>query len=199
MPLRLLIKKIDDDGRLSLVPQFLDTAWEIEVVNTDDLDAFGRALSHADAMVSMSWKWDLPSASHLKLLQLPGAGTDEIDFSRVPAGTAVCNYFTSTEISIPVRARACWKTIAVAWIRASGKGTDQVPTCADHSRGCSADRGHYRYGRIGREVARPALQDKIIACTRTPRREDEFADRVDGAERFDNLLSEADFVVVTSH
>ena len=46
MPLRLLIKKIDDDGRLSLVPKFLDTAWEIEVVNTDDLDAFGRALSH---------------------------------------------------------------------------------------------------------------------------------------------------------
>ena len=55
--MRLLIKKIDDDGRLGLVPQFLDTDWDIEVVDTDDLAAFDRALAHADAMVSMDRLW----------------------------------------------------------------------------------------------------------------------------------------------
>ena len=86
--LRLLIKKIDNDGRLSLLPQFLDTPWEIEVVDSEDLAALEHALARADAMVSMSWKWELRSANRLKLLQLPGAGTDEIDFARVPPRTA---------------------------------------------------------------------------------------------------------------
>ncbi len=204
MPLKLLIKKIDDDGRLSLVPQFLDTAWEIEVVNTDDLDAFDRALSHADAMVSMSWKWDLPSASHLKLLQLPGAGTNEIDFSRVPPGTAVCNCYEH-EIGIAEYVLGAMLEWTIGLRRMDprfrqGDWTGSYLCGPFHGELFGKTVGIVGYGRIGHEVARRAKSFgmKIIACTRTPRQEDEFADRVDGMERFDNLLSEADFVVVTS-
>ena len=57
--MRLLIKTVDNDGRLSLVSRFLDTPWEFEVVDVDDLDAFERALERADAMVSMNWRWDV--------------------------------------------------------------------------------------------------------------------------------------------
>jgi len=39
---------------------------------------------------------------------------------------------------------------------------------------------------------------RITACTRTPRTNDEFADRVDSMERFDDLLAAADFIAVTS-
>ena len=205
MPLKLLIKKIDDDGRLSLVPQFLDTAWEIEVVNTDDLDAFDRALSHADAMVSMSWKWDLPSACTPQTAAAARCRHRRDRF--LPRTTRAPRYAiaTSTRSASPNTCSApCWSgpSGCVTWIRASGKGTGPGPTCADRcTASCSArPLGIVGYGRIGHEVARRAKSFgmKIIACTRTPRQEDEFADRVDGMERFDNLLSEADFVVVTS-
>ena len=91
--MRLLIKNIDNDGRLRFVAQFLDTPWEIEVVDPADLGGLERALSHADAMVSMNWEWDLPEAAHLQLLHLPGAGIDAIDFAKVPANVTVCNCF----------------------------------------------------------------------------------------------------------
>jgi len=84
---------VDNDGRLSLVSHFLETPWEFEVVDVDDLDAFERALERADAMVSMNWRWDVPATAMLKLLQLPGAGTDDIDFSRLPSSITVCNCF----------------------------------------------------------------------------------------------------------
>lgn len=202
--MRLLIKKIDDDGRLSLVPQFLETSWEVEVVDTGDLDAFGRAMSRADALVSMSWKWDLASASHLKLLQLPGAGTDEIDFSRVPPGTAVCNCYEH-EIGIAeyvLGAMLEW-TIGLRRMDPQFREGDWAGSylCGPlHGELFGKTLGIVGYGRIGREVARRAkpFGMRIIACTRTPRREDEFADRVDGMERFGQLLAEADFIAVTS-
>jgi hypothetical protein len=99
---RLLIKTVDNDGRLSLVSHFLETPWEFEVVDVEDLDAFERALERADAMVSMNWRWDVPATARLKLLQLPGAGTDDIDFSRLPSGITICNCFEH-EIGIRVR------------------------------------------------------------------------------------------------
>lgn len=200
--MRLLIKKIDDDGRLSLVPKFLDTAWNIEVVDTDDLGAFERALHHADAMVSMDWKWDLPAASHLKLIQLPGAGTDEIDFARVPARTTVCNCFEH-EIGIAeyvLGALLEW-TLGLRRMEAQfrqGSWAGSYLCGPRHGELYGKTLGVVGYGRIGREVARraQAFGMRVIACTRTPR-PDEYADRVDGMQGFDELLRDSDFIVVT--
>jgi phosphoglycerate dehydrogenase-like enzyme len=201
--LRLLIKKIDDDGRLSLVPQFLDTAWDIQVVDTDDLAAFDHALAHADAMISMSWKWDLPSASHLKLLQLPGAGIDEIDFARVPPGTAICNCY-GHEIGIAeyvLGAMLEW-TVAVRSMDLrfrQGSWAGSYLCGPRHGELFGKTLGIVGYGRIGREIARRAkpFGMRILACTRSPRLNPEFADRIDGMERFRELLAEADFIAVT--
>jgi phosphoglycerate dehydrogenase-like enzyme len=201
--LRLLIKKIDDDGRLSLIREFLDTAWEIEVVDTDDLTAFDRALAHADAMVSMSWKWSLPSASRLKLLQLPGAGTDEIDFDRVPPATAICNCY-GHEIGIAeyvLGAMLEW-TIGIRRLDQQfrqGSWAGSYLCGPRHGELYGKTLGIVGYGRIGREVARRAkpFGMRVIACTRTPRPDSGFADRVEGMERFGELLAEADFIAVT--
>ncbi len=201
--MRLLVKKIDDDGRLGLVRQFLDTAWDIEVVDTDDLAAFERALAHADAMVSMSWKWDPPSASRLKLLQLPGAGTDEIDFSRVPSGTAICNCYEH-EIGIAEYVLAAMLEWTIGLRRMEprfrqGNWAGSYLCGPRHGELFGKTLGIIGFGHIGREVARRAkpFGMRVIACTRTPRREDELADRVDGMERFGDLVAEADFIAVT--
>ena len=115
----------------------------------------------ADAMVSMSWKWELRSASHLKLLQLPGAGTDEIDFSRVPPGTAVCNCFEH-EIGIAeyvLGAMLEW-TIGLRRMDAQfrqGSWAGSYSVRAASTASCSARRwASSAIGRIGREVARRA-------------------------------------------
>ncbi len=203
LALRLLIKSIDDDGRLSLVPQFLDTAWEIEVVDTDDLAAFERALAHADAMVSMSWKWSLPSASRLRLLQLPGAGTDEIDFGCVPPATVICNCYEH-EIGIAEYVLGAMLEWTIGTRRLDqqlrrGSWAGSYLCGPRHGELFGKTLGIVGYGHIGREVARRAkpFGMRVIACTRTPRPDTEFADRVDGMERFGDLLAEADFIAVT--
>jgi phosphoglycerate dehydrogenase-like enzyme len=201
--LRLLIKKIDDDGRLGLVPRFLDTEWDIEVVDTDDLAGFGRALARADAMVSMNWKWDLPSAAHLELLQLPGAGIDDIDFSKVAPATAVCNCFEH-EIGIAeyvLGAMLEW-TIGIRRMDAPlrrGDWTGSYLCGPRHGELYGKTLGIVGYGRIGREVAprAKAFGMRVIACTRTPAPDPGNADRVDSMEGFADLLAESDFIAVT--
>jgi phosphoglycerate dehydrogenase-like enzyme len=202
--MRLLIKRIDNDGRLSLVPQFLDTNWDIEVVDTDDLAALDRALAHADAMVSMSWTWDLPQASRLKLLQLPGAGTDEIDFARVPPGTAICNCYEH-EIGIAEYVLGAMLEWTVATRRMDrqfrqGSWAGSYLCGPTHGELFGRTLGIVGYGRIGREVAQRAkpFGMRVVACTRSLRPDAAFADRVDGMERFGDLLAEADFIAVTA-
>jgi phosphoglycerate dehydrogenase-like enzyme len=201
--LLLLIKKIDDDGRLSLVPQFLDTAWDIEVVDTDDLAAFDRALARADAMVSMSWQWTMPSASHLRLLQLPGAGTDEIDFDRLPPTTAICNCYEH-EIGIAEYVLGALLEWTIGTRRLDrefrhGSWAGSYLCGPRHGELYGKTIGIIGYGRIGREVARraAAFGMRVIACTRTPRQDEGIAERVDGMEGFGRLLAESDFVIVT--
>ena len=81
--MKLLIKNIDNDGRLALIPNFVETQWTFEIADQNDGDEFARRLADADALVSMSWTKNMPPAPKLRLLQLPGAGTDEIAFDLV--------------------------------------------------------------------------------------------------------------------
>jgi phosphoglycerate dehydrogenase-like enzyme len=201
--LKLLIKKIDADGRLSLVPSFLETAWDIEVVDSDDLAAFERALRGADAMVSMSWKGKVPPAPDLKLLQLPGAGTDDVDFTLLAPATAVCNCFEH-EIGIAEYALAAmleW-TIGMRRMDAGMRRGDWTGSylCGPlHGELHGKTLGILGYGRIGREVARRALAFgmEVRACSRTPK-VDDLIGRVDGVEALHGMLQGADFLVVAA-
>jgi phosphoglycerate dehydrogenase-like enzyme len=200
---RLLIKHIDDDGRLRFIPQFLDTPWEIEVVDPEDRASFERALSRADAMVSMNWSWDAPAASRLKLLQLPGAGIDAIDFAKVPAGVSVCNCFEH-EIGIAeyvLGAMLEW-TIDIRGMDRRLRQADWTGSylCGPvHGELFGKTLGIVGFGRIGREVARraQAFGMRVLVCTRTPR-SDALAERIDGMEALHPMLGESDFVVVTA-
>jgi phosphoglycerate dehydrogenase-like enzyme len=92
-PAILLIKKTDDDSRFARVPELLTTRRTIEAADSQDHDGFPRGALGVDAIVSMNWPSDMPPATRPKLLQLPGAGIDEIALDAVPEQATVCNVF----------------------------------------------------------------------------------------------------------
>jgi phosphoglycerate dehydrogenase-like enzyme len=199
---RLLIKTADADGRLSLLPRFLDTPWDVEVVDVNDGTAFERALEGADAMVSMNWQWHVPQTAVLRLLQLPGAGLDEVDFSRLPPRIAVCNCFEH-EIGIAEYVLGAMLDWSIGFRRLDaqlrrGRWEGSYLLGPRHRELYGKTVGILGYGHIGREVARRAraFGMKIICCTRTPAR-DELAHEVLGMDQLRALLSRADFIVVS--
>ncbi len=200
---RLLIKKIDNDGRLSLIPQLLTTPWDIEVVDTEDTAAFAQALQRCDAMVSMNWNWDLPAGSALRLLLLPGAGIDEIDFSRLGPELTVCNCFEH-EIGIAeyvLGALLEWTLRLRDMDRAlrSDRWTGSYLCGPRHGELHGKHLGILGYGRIGKEVARRAraFGMHVSACTRTPGPGDGLAHEVHGLAFWPQLLAQSDFLIIT--
>ncbi|MEQ1881018.1 MAG: 2-hydroxyacid dehydrogenase [Burkholderiales bacterium] len=200
--LTLLIKKPDNDGRLELIPDYLQTSWAIEVADPDDPDDMAQKLLGADAMISMSWKKGMPPAPRLRLFQLPGAGTDDIAFEEMPAYTNVCNVFEH-EIGISeyvISAMLQW-VIGIPKMDAALRRDEwwgSHLTGPRHGELHAQTLGIVGYGRIGQEVARRAraFGMNIIACSRTPRGADEFVASVAPMEQLPGLLGNADFVLL---
>lgn len=202
--MKLIIKKIDDDGRLSLVPGLLDTPWDIEVVDGDDREAFARTLESADALVAMSWRGEQPCAPRLRLLHLPGAGTDDIDFERVPAGATVCNCF-GHEIGIAEYAFAAmleWtvKLRAMDAALRAGDWTGSYLCGPRHGELHGKTLGIVGYGHIAREAARraDAFGMRLMACSRNIREDEPSIGRVEGMHALPRLLAVSDFILIAA-
>ena len=200
--MKLLIKKVDNDGRLKLIPEFVTTQWDIEVVDSSDRPALAAALRSADAMISMDWAANMPPAPRLKLLQLPGAGTDSVEFSALPTQASVCNVFEH-EIGIAEYVMAAMLQWAVgipemdaALRRADWHGSH---LCGPHHRELMGQTlGIVGYGRIGRETAKraKAFGMHVISCSRTPRGDDGVVQCVMPLSELESLLARADFVLL---
>lgn len=200
--MKLLIKQRDVQGPLhQCVRAKLPTGWQIEVVDADNTQTFARALQDADAIISMDWR-AAPPAPHLKLLHLPGAGWDAIDFDAVPPTASVCNAY-GHEVSIAeyVMATILEMTIGVRKLDAGLRRNDwtgwwRVGPLHGYVHGKTV--GIVGYGRIGREVARRAraFGMNVIAVSRTARGADEFVERVDDMGGFDVLMHTSDFIVI---
>jgi phosphoglycerate dehydrogenase-like enzyme len=161
-----------------------------------------RKLEDADAHVSMNWPAHMPPAPRLRLLQLPGAGTDDIAFEAVPPQAAVCNVYEH-EIGIAeyiFSAMLQWAVgiprMDAALRRGQWYGSHLSGPRHDELYGKTV--GIIGYGRIGREVARRAraFSMKLLACSRTPRGADEFVESVGGMNHLPELLRASDFVVL---
>ena len=202
--MKLIIKKIDDDGRLSLVPGLLDTTWQIEVVDSSETAAFARALEDADALVSMNWRGDEPRAPKLRLLQLPGAGTDDIDFDRVPPTASVCNcHGHEVGIAEYVFAAMLEWAVKLRAMDASLRANDWTGSylCGPrHAELHGRTLGLVGYGRIAREVARraEAFGMQVLACSRRARQDEPCVGRVEGMDRLPQMLARSDYVVITA-
>jgi phosphoglycerate dehydrogenase-like enzyme len=199
---KLVLQTIDNDGRLKLVPEFLTTPWRICVVDSSDDAAFAHALQDADALVSMAWTASYPAAPKLKLLQLPGAGTDAIAFEHVPNTAAVCNAFEH-EIGISeyvVGAMLEWvigfRTLDARFRQ--GDWTGSYVCGPIHRELFGKTLGIVGYGHIGREVAKraKAFGMRILACGREARAGDEYCEYVSEETKLNELLGASDFVLI---
>jgi phosphoglycerate dehydrogenase-like enzyme len=200
--LKLLIKNVDNDGRLALIPDFVETSWTIDVANSDDRKDLERKLADADAMISMNWPKEMPPAPKLKLLQLPGAGTDDIAFDAVPAQAAVCNVFEH-EIGIAeyvLSVMLQW-VIGVPRMDAAlrrGEWFGSHLSGPRHGELYGQTLGIVGYGRIGREVAKraSAFGMQVLACSRTQGIGDGLVEHVEPMGQLDDLLAKSDFVLL---
>ncbi len=200
--MKLVIQTIDDDGRLKLVPEFLNTPWRIEAADSGDELAFTRALRDADAVVSMAWPASFPQAPQLKLLQLPGAGTDAISFDHVPRTAAVCNAFEH-EIGISeyvIGAMLEWM-IGFRKLDAQlrkGDWTGSYLCGPRHGELFGKTLGIIGYGHIGREAAKraKAFGMRILACGRQARAGDEHCEFVQAEDKLVEVMSASDFVLI---
>ena len=200
--MKLLIKNVDNDGRLALIPEFLETKWTVDVANHEDRSELQRKLADADAMISMNWTRNMPLAPKLKLLHLPGAGTDDIAFETVPAQAAVCNVFEH-EIGIAeyVLSAMLQSVIGIPRIDAAlrrGEWYGSHLSGPRHGELFGQTLGIVGYGHIGREVAARAraFGMNILACSRTPRGGDGLVECVEPMEKLDELLAKSDFVLL---
>ena len=200
--MKLLIKNADNDGRLALIPEFIQTKWTVEVANPEDRKELEYKLGDADAMISMNWGRNMPSAPKLKLLHLPGAGTDDIAFDAVPAQASVCNVFEH-EIGIAEYALSAmlqWvigiPRMDAALRRGEWYGSHLAGPRHGELHGQTV--GIVGYGRIGREVATRAraFGMNVLACSRTRRAGDGLVDHVEPMEKLDALLARSDFVLL---
>lgn len=201
--MRLIIKGKKSEGRREAIERWLETDWTIDVWDPADASPdLARSLAEADAMIAMRFTADTPAMPRLRLLQLPGAGFDQIDFDAVPPGCAVCNVF---EHEIGIAEYVCvamleWATGFArmdANLRRGDWGDSLFVDGPVHGELFGRTVGIVGYGHIGREVARRAraFGMRVIAATRTPR-DDDLVDEMMGLDRLGDLLGAADFVVL---
>jgi len=162
-----------------------------------------QALADADACVSMSWDGARPPAPRLRLLQLPGAGLDLVDWAAVPAQAAVCNVFEH-EIGMAeyVLLAMLEREVGMARMHANvarGDWRDSLYGGGGlHGELFGRTVGIVGHGRIGRAVAAraKAFGVRVLAATRTPGKADANVDRMVGMDRLAEVLGEADYLVL---
>lgn len=199
--MRLLVKSADNDSRLAPLRKLLTTPWDIVVADPSDTPAFSAALQTADAMVSMNWSSAMPPAPRLRLLQLPGAGTDAISFDALPPVTTVCNAYEH-EIGIAeyVMAAILGRLIDIPRMDRElrqGRWWGSHLCGPRHGDVFGSTLAIVGYGRIGREVAKraAAFGMRVIAASRTARGPDAWCEGVADMSRLADVVAQADFVL----
>ena len=91
--MKLLIRGPLELARVDFVKARLTTPWTVRVVQPDEPNGtFSQELMDADAVVSMFWPGE-GLAPKLRLLQLPGAGLDQVNFDALPPDCQICNVY----------------------------------------------------------------------------------------------------------
>jgi len=156
-----------------------------------------------DVLVSLRFARHKSPSPRFKLLHIPGAGLDGIDFASLPDCATVCNVFEH-EIPIAeyVMTAMLEHEIGYANMVAEFKGNrwpDLYRARMPHGELSTKTLGIIGYGRIGREVAKRAnaFGMRVLAANRSP----VSADRHLSADtlplsKLDNLLSASDYVLI---
>jgi phosphoglycerate dehydrogenase-like enzyme len=176
------------------------TEWSF--ANVDGASA-AAALAEADAAISIAWNRDSPPAPRLRLVHVPGAGTDLVDAAALPPGVRLCNCF---EHEPAVAEYALLGMLEFAQRLHRADRDMRRGNWSRSSRFGGAPGGEIfgrtvaivGLGRIGRAVAARAraFGMRVIAANRTLRAGEKDVDAVFGLDRLADALAQADFVVL---
>ncbi|MDP7164350.1 MAG: 2-hydroxyacid dehydrogenase [Alphaproteobacteria bacterium] len=199
----LLYGPIAQRGRELLHDHFGD---RIEITGTLAGDPAEQQAAHfaaAEVIVSVRFDAAEPPAPRARLIQLPNSGLDSVDMAAVPEGCAVCNSFEHEIgiseyvmsailqgiVELPARDA---KFRAGDWSDSPRLMGPFRPELAGRTIVCVG------YGNIGRAVAQRAraFRMTVHAVTRRPRDFDPAPDRLGAIDELDEMLPEADYVLV---
>jgi phosphoglycerate dehydrogenase-like enzyme len=161
---------------------------------------YDASIEADDVVVSLNFKRERGSRLRFRLLHLPGAGLDGIDFPSLPDTCSVCNVFEH-EIPIaeyvlmamlqweirPERMRFSEETWSQAYL-------SRVP----HGELFGQTIGIIGFGRIGRAVAERAraFGMRVVACSHSAGPAAHLADEFVTGPELRRLLTQADYVVI---
>jgi phosphoglycerate dehydrogenase-like enzyme len=165
-------------------------------------EAFASLLDRAEVAISLRFERSFPPAPRLRLLHVPGSGTDAIDFGALPPACVVCNVY---EHEVPIAeyvllAMLEWviryAEMNIAFRSDSWSKAYRSRTPHDELAGKTL--GLVGYGRIGRAIARRAVafDMRILAFSRTEREADDLVAAFFGRDRMGSFLKACDFLVI---
>ena len=170
-----------------------------ENVAADDLSA---QMKDADVIIALKYS-AMPPAPNLRLLQLPGAGLDQIDFANVPAQATICNAYghdiAGGEYVVMSMLAWCHEFIAAHESMKAGSWHMSGRTGAPlHEELFGKTVGILGLGPIGLAAAQraKAFGTTVLGCNRTVRERPEFIDEIFSLERLHEFLRRCDFVTV---
>ena len=71
--------------------EFITADVRTEILDNNEPAQAAAALADADIVLTGAWRSGFSAAPKLRLLQVPLAGTDGIDFSSLPRGVTLCS------------------------------------------------------------------------------------------------------------
>ena len=137
-----------------------------------------------------------------RLLQVPGAGTDKVDFAAVPPAAFICNAYEheqpiSEYVFAAILDHATTYGAMVRRMPERGWGGAYFSR-KPHLEVAGSTLGLIGLGHIGKAIAKRAraFDMKVAAVAATPRASAEYVDWVATADRLGEMLAMADYVVV---
>lgn len=171
-----------------------------EAASTDKYD---HDIGEEDVLVTLRFSRKAANPKKFRLLHVPGAGLDGIDFKSLHESVSVCNVFEH-ETPIAEYVMAAMLDIEVGFSRMRSdfsheRWPDLYRGRSPHGELAGKTLGLIGYGRIGRAIARRAhaFDMRVIAANRSAIVDDQ--DILASAlpmDDLDSLLSTADYVVI---
>ena len=182
----------------------LKTAWTVVCVARDDSPGrLAEALGTADAVIAQGWDAELGRyAPGLRLLQLPNAGSDGVDWSAVPQGCVVANAYGHdipvAEFVMLAMLEACIGMRQFdATIRKGDWSLSHRTFGPTHGELSGATLGIVGYGRIGRAIAARAraFGMTVVAASRARPEDPEVLTWSGNMDALEQMLPRCDFLV----
>ena len=145
----------------------------------------------------------IPNTKNLKLIHMPGAGVDGVNFKSVPKGCKVCNVY---EHEIPI-AEYClanilnWEMKLIEKIIKFKKldwSDSIIFDGATHSEISNKTVGIYGYGKIGKEIAKRLKPFNIntIGYTRILKKKDSYLKEVFLSNKLKKTVHKLDYLII---